>query len=280
MSAQHPEASAQQFAITVEIVPPAGPDAEPLLTTLESVSNLPFDGFSVATNPVAKARMNALALSALVQQRTGKPATLHCTTRDHNRLSIQGLLWGARALGISSVLIASGDYVALGDRARTTTVRDVDVYDLVHMARQAGLHTGVVLDPRPESRQLTYEVQRLERKVKAGAQFVVTQPVYDQISAQMLQDATRHLDVPIILGILPLRTARHAAFLHHEVAGIAVPEHVQERMREAADPPAEGAAGAREMLAIARRWFAGACIMPPFDHYEVLSDILGAESVR
>jgi methylenetetrahydrofolate reductase (NADPH) len=279
MSAEYVKGSPGQFAITVEVVPPASPDAEPLLTALESVSDLSFDRFSIATNPVAKPRMSALALSALVQQRTGKPATLHCTTRDHNRLSIQGLLWGARALGINSVLISSGDYVALGDRMRTTTVRDVDVYDLVRMARLSGLRTGVVLDPRPESRQLAYEVHRLERKIEAGAQFVVTQPVYDQASAQMLQDATGHLNVPIILGILPLRTARHAAFLHHKVAGITVPEHVQERMKQAADPPAEGAAGAREMLDIARRWFAGACIMPPFDHYKVLSELLGAESV-
>jgi methylenetetrahydrofolate reductase (NADPH) len=89
-----------------------------------------------------------------------------------------------------------------------------------------------------------------------------------------LADATRHMGIPIILGILPLRTVRHAEFLHHKVAGIAVPEHVRERMRRAADPPAEGVAGAREMLTIARQLFAGACIMPPFDRYEVLFDIL------
>jgi methylenetetrahydrofolate reductase (NADPH) len=262
------------FSITVEVVPPAGPDAQPLLSALESVSGLPFDGFSVATNPVAKPRMSALALSVLLEQHTGKPATLHCTTRDHNRLSTQGLLWGARALGITSVLIASGDYVALGDRSRTTTVRDLDVYALVQMAREAGLHTGVVLDPRPESNRLEYELRRLERKVEAGAQFVVTQPIYDEPSARTLHAATANLGIPIILGILPLRTARHAWFLHHRVAGIAIPEHIQERMEQAADPLAEGTAGARYMLAVAQQLFAGACIMPPFDHYEILVDIL------
>ena len=269
-----PETS--RFMITIEVVPPAGPDAEPILTALESLGDLAFDGFSVATNPVAKPRMSALALCNLIQRRTGQPAVLHCTTRDHNRLSIQGLLWGARALGIETVLVATGDFVALGDRARTTTVRDVDVFALVRLAREAGLHTGVVLDPHPESNGLEQAVRRLERKAEAGAQFVVTQPVYDEASAEMLAAATGHVGIPAILGILPLRTARHAEFLHHKVAGIAVPEPLRARMSRARDSIAEGAANAREMLDVARQHFAGACLMPPFGHYEVLFDIFSS----
>jgi len=257
------------------VVPPAGPDAEPILTALKALSALPIDGFSVATNPVARPRMSALALSALIQQRTGKPATLHCTTRDHNRLSVQSLLWGAQVLGIASVLAATGDFVALGDRARITTVRDMDIFALVRMARDTGLRTGVVLDPHPESDGLEFQVRRLAHKIEAGAQFAVTQPAYDETGARTLYDATKHLGIPLILGILPLRSARHASFLHQKVAGLAVPQRVQERMALAADPVAEGVAGAREMLDIARQRFAGACIMPPFDHYDVLFDILG-----
>ena len=266
-----------RFTITVEVVPPAGPDPEPILTSLESLAALPFDGLSVATNPVAKARMSALALCALIQRRTGRPAILHCTTRDHNRLSIQGLLWGARALGIEMVLAASGDFVALGDRVTTTTVRDVDVFDLVRLAREAGLHTGVVFDPHPESNGFERAVHRLERKVEVGAQFAVTQPVYDEEGVRKLADVAGHAGIPVILGILPLRTARHAEFLHHKVAGIAVPERVREKMRQADDPIAQGAADAQRMLILARQTFAGACVMPPFDHYEVLFDILAGE---
>jgi homocysteine S-methyltransferase len=262
------------FAITVEVVPPVGPDAEPILRRLASINKLPFEGYSVATNPVARPRMSALALSVLIQERLGKPATLHCITRDHNRLSLQGLLWGAQALGIQSVLVATGDRVALEERSGTSFVHDLAVYELVQMARAADLHTGVVLDPRPESNGLHREVLRMERKVNAGAQFVVTQPVYDEESAAVLVDATTHFGIPVNLGILPLRTARHARFLHDAVAGIAVPERIQTQMREATDPVAEGIDGARSMLAIARRWFAGACIMPPFGHYEVLANIL------
>ena len=267
-------AQPEGFTISVEVVPPAGPDPGPILDALQAISSLPFQAFSVATNPVAKARMSALALCALIQGRTGKPATLHCTTRDHNRLSVQGLLWGARALGIGTVLVATGDYVALGERARTTTVRDVDVYTLVGLAREAGLRTGVVLDPRPETGGLEAQVRRLARKIQAGAQFAVTQPVYDRAAARRLHAATRRLGIPIHLGILPLRSARHARFLDEKVAGIAVPEAVLQRMEQASDPLAEGLAGAREVLAAAREWFAGACIMPPFDRYEVMGELL------
>ena len=100
------------FFISIEVVPPAGPDAGPLLASLSALEGLPVNAFSVATNPVAKPRMSAMALCALIQQHTGRNAILHCTTRDHNRLSLQGLLWGARALGIETVLVTTGDFVA------------------------------------------------------------------------------------------------------------------------------------------------------------------------
>jgi len=266
----------EKFMITVEVVPPTGPDAAPLLAELEPLVDLVFDVFSVATNPVAKPRMSAMALSALLQQKTGKPAILHCTTRDHNRLSLQGMLWGARALGIETVLVATGDVIAMGDRAHTSSVRDLDVFDLVRMARAAGLHTGVVFDTHPESNGMELAVRRLADKIEAGAQFAVTQPVYDEAAADQLVEITQSLAIPVILGILPLRTARHAEFLHRKVAGIAVPQAVREQMQHAADPVAAGIANARAMLALARRHFAGACLMPPFDHYEVLFDILKA----
>ena len=207
---------AKEFTVTVEVVPPAGPDSTKLLDALSSLDGSTFYGFSVATNPVAKARMSSLAMSALIQKRTGKPAILHCTTRDHNRLSLQGLLWGARGLGIGTVLVATGDHVTTGSGPVPTTVQDVDVFTLVKMA------------------------------------------------------------IPILMGILPLRTSRHAEFLHNKVSGITVPNSVRQRIGQSTDPTAEGAAAAGEMLLLARRLFGGACIMPPFNHYEVVGDILRA----
>jgi homocysteine S-methyltransferase len=263
-----------RFTVAVEVVPPAGPDAEPLLAGLGSLTDQPIDGFSVATNPVAKPRMSAMSLCVLIQRRVGKPTTLHCTTRDHNRLSLQGLLWGACALGIESVLVTTGDFVALGDRVNTTMVRDVDVFDLIGMAREVGLRTGVAFDSHAAPRGMERAVRRLERKLAAGAQFAVTQPVYDASSADELAQATSHIDKPIVMGILPLRTFRHAEFLHHRVAGISVPQRLRERMAGATDSVAEGVAHAREMLGLARQSFAGACIMPPFGHYEIVPEVL------
>jgi homocysteine S-methyltransferase len=238
------------------------------------LQQLPIDGFSVATNPVAKPRMSAMAFCALLQQHTGRPTILHCTTRDHNRLSLQGMLWGALALGIETVLVTTGDFVALGDRATTTDVRDTDVCGLITMARDSGLYTGVVLDPGPESQGLEKPLRRLEPKIEAGAQFVVTQPYYNEAGLDKLAAATRHIEIPIVLGILPLRSPRHAEFLHQKVAGINVPGQVRNRMNRAEDSVAEGIANTREVLKLARERFAGACLMPPFDRYEMLFDIL------
>ena len=262
------------FFISIEVVPPAGPDAGPLLKSLASLADLPVNAFSVATNPVAKPRMSAMALCALIQKRTGRAAILHCTTRDHNRLSLQGLLWGAQALGIATVLVTTGDFVALQDRATTSDVRDIHLFSLLTMAREAGLRVGVVLDPRPAPGGLARAVKRLVRKADAGAQFVVTQPVYDASLADALAEATHRIAIPLIMGLLPLRTPRHADFLHNRVAGITVPRPLRERMHQAHDPIAEGIAIARENLTLARERFAGACIMPPFDHYEILPAIL------
>ena len=262
------------FTVTVEVVPPKGPDPGTLLSALDGLSGLPVQGFSVATNPVAKPRMSAMALCALIQQKTARPAVLHCTTRDHNRLSLQGKLWGASALGIETILAATGDFVALEDRRSTSTVRDVDVYGLVKMARAAGMRTGVVFDMHPEANGLKSALRHLEKKAAAGAQFAVTQPVYDEKGADLIAESVRHIGIPVIMGILPLRTPRHAVFLHERVAGIAVPEELRNRMHHAEDPVSQGAANARQMVALARDRFSGVCIMPPFDHYEVLSAIL------
>ena len=262
------------FLLTVEVVPPRGPDASSLLEALRPVAPLGFQAFSVATHPVARPHMDALALCALLQRATGKPTILHCTPRDHNRLALQGLLWGARALGIRTVLVATGDRIALSEQG-LTGVRDLDVFGLIRLAAKAGLQVGVVFSPREGTRGVRREAQRLRQKAEAGAGFAVTQPVYSAEEAEALGEAARPAGLPVMLGVLPLRTPAHAEFLHRQVAGIQVPEAIRRRLREAADPAGEGLALAREMLAEARRGFAGACLMPPFGHYEILAPLLG-----
>ena len=268
------QALENNFTVTVEVVPPNGGDPDPLLKALSDLDSSLFFGYSVATNPVAKAHMSALALCTLVHGRLGKPAILHCTTRDHNALSLQGLLWGGRALGIDTVLVATGDTISYSRRYETTAVGDMDVFDLVEAAREAGYCTGVVFDPHPESQRLKEEAERLRKKVRRGAQFAVTQPVYSVQAAQQIADAIDASGIPTMLGILPLRTARHAQFLHEKVSGISVPEQVRRRMQGAEDPVLEGIRMSRELLQHARKLFPGACLMPPFAHYEIVDEIL------
>lgn len=262
------------FVVTVEVVPTAGPDPGVVLAALEGMKTLGVDGFSVATNPVAKPAMSALVLCSLIQERTGRPAVLHCTPRDHNRLSLQGELWGAAAVGIGTVMAATGDQVAAAEKGITTSVDDVDVFGLIRMASDSGLCTGAVFDWRPEVNGLAAEAERLKRKADAGARFVVTQPVYDPKTAEILERAVRPAGIPVIMGILPLRTPKHAEFLHNRVAGIAVPDRLRQAMQAASDPVARGVENSREMLTLARQMFRGACVMPPFNHYEVMPDIL------
>jgi homocysteine S-methyltransferase len=267
---------AQDFTVTVEVVPPSGANPKTLLQSLAALDNSRFYGYSVATNPVAKPHMSALALSTLLSRELHKPAVLHCTTRDHNALSLQSLLWGARALGIDTVLAATGDTIAYRLRYKSTAVRDLDVFELVELAREAELCTGVVLDPHPEANGLLQEAERLKEKAERGAQFAVTQPVYTGEEAERIAAVTQPADIPIMLGILPLRTPRHAAFLHEKVSGISVPEIVRNRMARASDPVKEGIKLSRELLQVARDMFAGVCLMPPFGHYEIVDEILGS----
>jgi len=262
------------FTITIEVVPPPDHEPAPLLEKLDAISHLDFHGFSIASNPVAKPRMSAMVFANLLQQRTGKPAILHLTVRDHNRLGLQSELWGARALGIDTTIAMTGDPSSIKDEHPASTVNDVNVFGLIALSCEAGMHTGAVLDFRPEVDGLDAEVRRLEKKVAAGSRFIVTQPVYNEETAVQLAEATHHLKVPVAMGILPLLSPRHAIFLHDKVAGISVPANLRQAMTESDDPLQTGIEQAHEMLELAQNYFSGACIMPPFERFEILVQIL------
>ena len=262
------------FIITIEVVPPEGNDPAEILEKLCRLSSLRFHAFSVASNPVAKPRMSAMVFTHLVQKATRKPAILHCTIRDHNRLGLQSELWGAKALGIDTVIAVTGDPSAVRAHDPTSTVGDLNVFQLIALAKDADLNTGAVFDFRPEVNGLEHEAKRLEKKVAAGCQFIVTQPVYDEATAQAIHTATRHLKVPVIMGILPLLSYKHAVFLHDKVDGIAVPGPLRQQMKQASDPIKEGVYQSKRLLELGKSYFSGACVMPPFDRFDILSEIL------
>ncbi|HCY84101.1 MAG TPA: homocysteine methyltransferase [Desulfobacteraceae bacterium] len=263
-----------RFKITLEVVPPEGADTARLMDKILPIANLSFDAFSVASNPVAKPRMSAMAFAALLQQKTGNPAILHLTVRDHNRLGLTAELWGAKAMGIDTVIAVTGDPSAKNTDHPATTVNDLNVFEMITLAKDSGMTTGAVLDFRPEVDGLAHEIKRIEKKAAAGASFIVTQPVYDSDTANRIKQGIAHVRVPVLMGILPLLTARHARFLHEKVAGIAVPQSLREAMDTAANPLDAGIENACDMLALARHTFAGACVMPPFERFDILDQIL------
>ncbi|MCP3942333.1 MAG: homocysteine methyltransferase [Desulfobacteraceae bacterium] len=265
--------SKNKFKITLEVVPPTGHDGRTLLDKLNTISQLGFDGFSVASNPVAKPKMSAMIFCHLLQEQTGKPTILHFTVRDHNRIGLQSELWGAKALGLDTIIAVTGDPSAQNKENPTTTINDLNVFELIQMATKADLYTGAVLDYRPEVDGLANEIIRIEKKVKAGARFIVTQPVYDRKTAQRLHDAIEHIKVPIIMGILPLLSHKHASFLHDKVSGIVVPNALQRKMAISKAPITTGIEQSRQMLQLAKKLFSGACIMPPFDRFDILPEI-------
>lgn len=263
-----------QFTITIEVVPPEGISGEGLLKKLSELSELSFHGFSVASNPVAKPKMSAMVFARLIRKKTGRPAILHCTIRDHNRLALQSELWGAGAMGIDTIIALTGDPTAKKADHSASFVADLNVFELIAMSAQTGHFTGAVLDFRPEINGLKNELRRLEKKVAAGAQFIVTQPVYDMETADQIADGTKHLNVPVIMGILPLLSYKHAVFLHDKVDGISVPENIRQEMENSDDPLQYGIVQSRQMLEMAREKFSGACIMPPFERFDILKGIL------
>lgn len=262
------------FVTTIEVVPPVGNNPETLLEKLCRISNLNFQAFSVATNPVAKPKMSAMVFSYLLQKNSGKKAILHFTTRDHNRLALQSELWGAKVLGIDTVIAVTGDPSIARSGEKTTTVADLSVFELIEMANDLDMNTGAVLDFRPEINGLENEIKRLKKKVNHGCQFIVTQPLYDEPAVQQISSATKDLGVPVIMGILPLLSYKHASFLHNKVAGIAVPMPLRQQMKDADNPVAKGIQNARQMLGFGRNFFSGACIMPPFDRFDIMKEIL------
>ena len=263
-----------EFTLTLEVVPPAGNAGHDLIQKIQAVSHLNFHGFNVASNPVANPRMSAMVFCRKLTEATGKPAVLHLTVRDQNRLGLQAEIWGAQALGIDTAMAVTGDPAPATRPAPCDPVNDLTVFELISLARESGLTTGVVLDFRPEHNGLESEVKRLEKKAAAGAQFIVTQPVYDRDTAETLLRATAHIPLPKVLGILPLLSVRHARFLHHKVDGIAVPPDLMAAMEASNDPLATGVANAREILGLARQSYAGACLMPPFERFDILNQIL------
>src|ERR1700675_4416385 len=283
--------AAGEFVTMVEIVPPKGTDIRKEIEGARFVKSVGVDGINVPDSPRASARMSNQALSLLIQQEVGIEAILHYTCRDRNVLGIQSDLLGAAATGIRNLICITGDPPKMGSYPDATAVFDVDAIGLVNIVHNLnrGLDIGgnpigtgtsfvIGVGANPGLSDMDEEIRRLEYKVQAGAEYVVTQPVLDLSLLENFLRRIEHCQIPVIAGIWPLVSARNAEFMKNELR-VSVPDEIMNRMTRAASPQVareEGVAIAREMLAALRGRVQGAQISAPQGRYSSAVDVLEA----
>lgn len=280
-----------EFVTMVEIVPPKGIDIRKEVEGARFLKSVGVDAVNIPDSPRASARMSNQALSLLIQHEVGIDAILHYTCRDRNVLCIQSDLLGAAAVGIRNLICITGDPPKMGNYPDATAVFDVDAIGLVNIVRNLnhgldlggnpiGTGTGFVIGvgANPGLTDLDEEIRRFEYKVEAGAEYAVTQPVFDLRLLENFLRRIEHCRIPVVAGIWPLVSVRNAEFMKNELR-VSVPDSILERMTRAQTPEAarsEGVAIAREMLIAARQMVQGAQISAPMGRYSSAVDVLEA----
>jgi methionine synthase / methylenetetrahydrofolate reductase(NADPH) len=279
----------KKFVVAVEIDPPRGLSPAKAIEGARLLKAAGVDFINVADSPMARVRMSAMTMSYLIQHEVGIETILHFTTRDRSLMGLQSELLGAHCVGVRNILALTGDPPSLGDYPDSTAVYDVDSIGLVRVLRRmnegtdsagspigrmASFTIGCAVDPTKAD--LQDEARRLREKLAAGAHFVMTQPIYDlSVWTNFLQLYGDEITVPVLIGILPLQSSKHAEFLHNEVPGITLTSEARDRMRRAgAAGRTEGVAMARDLLASLRPFVQGVYIMPSFGRYEVAAEVL------
>lgn len=285
---------AGKFVVSVEVDPPRGFSAAKMLEGAAIAKERGADAVNVADSPMARVRMGALALCVLIQQQVGVEAILHLTTRDRSLMGLQADLIGAHALGVRNIIALTGDPPSLGDTQESSAVYDVDSIGLAKIISQfnqgldrSGKPFGdrsaftIIVASDPTRADMIQEVDRFHRKVSAGAHLTMTQPIFDPALwrrfLQLYEDRHGPFPVPVLIGVLPLQSHRHASFLHNEVPGITIPEAALVRMEKAgAEGRKEGVKMAQELLLelMELPHVQGVYLMPSFGRYEVACEVL------
>ena len=283
--------AAGTFVVSVEVNPAPGLDPSRALEGARMLLASGVDIVNVADAPRAMARMSNLAFCSLLLERYGIQPILHVCGRDRNLLAQMGHLLGAHAIGIRNLVIITGDPPKVGDYPEATAVYDLDAVGLLQMA--SNMNRGV--DPagkplpggktsfllatglEPGAADLDKEIHRLERKKAAGADIIMTQPIFQPDLLDTVLRRIEHLQMPVLVGVLPLVSYKNAEFLHNEVPGMQIPEDIRERIRKVPGGDAarkEGVKIAREMLFAVRDRIQGAYLMPPLGRYELALEVL------
>jgi methionine synthase I (cobalamin-dependent)/5,10-methylenetetrahydrofolate reductase len=279
----------ERHTVIVELDPPRDLDTEKFLQGTVALQDAGADAITLADNSLATTRMSNLALGSIMKAKFGAEPLLHIACRDRNLIGQQSHLMGLHALGIHQVLVVTGDPARFGDLPGASSVFDVSSFDLIRMIKQ--LNEGYSFSGKPLKQQANFVVgaafnphvrqfdaalRRLEKKVEAGADFIMTQPVYDQEMIERIYEGTKHLNIPIFIGIMPLTSSRNAEFLHNEVPGIKLSDEARDRMRRFEPGEAarrEGVAIARELLDVAMEYFNGIYLITPFFYYEMTAEL-------
>jgi len=276
-----------EMVTSVEIVPPRGVDASKMLSDVAALKRAGVDAVNVPDGPRAQSRMGAVMTSLLIEQQVGIEAVTHYCCRDRNLLGMLSDLLGASAMGLRNILLITGDPPKMGPYPDATAVFDIDSIGLTNLVNNLnhGLDPGgnpigaptryaIGVGVNPAAVDPGTELKRFEYKVEAGAEYAITQPVFDVAQLERFLGEIAHVRIPIIAGIWPLVSVRNAEFLANEVPGVVVPESVISRMRRANDQSkehaiAEGIAIAREMLDCVRSAVQGVQVSAPFGRVEL-----------
>lgn len=278
----------KKFLTTVELDIPRGLDIGSVIEGSRYLKNNGIDAVNITDGARARFRMDPVAISHLVQSEVGIETITHIACRDRNLIGLQGLLLGAWTLGIKNILAITGDPAKIGDFPNATTVLDVDSIGLIRILKNmnhgldaVGNSIGeptnflIACAVNPTIGNLDYEISRLEKKVEAGAQIAFTQPMYEIKTLELFIKRIEHLKIPIMLGILPLRSYKHAEFLHNEVPGINIPDWVREKLFLAHDDAGKvGIEISAQFLKEAKPLVQGAYLLPPFKKYHLAVEIL------
>lgn len=274
----------ERHTVIVELDPPRDLDIGKFMEGAAALKEAGIDALTLADNSLAVTRMSNMALGHLVQSQLGVRPLVHIACRDRNLIGTQSHMMGFDALGIDHVLAVTGDPARFGDLPGASSVYDLTSFEIIRMIKQ--LNEGISFSGKPLKQKAKFvvgaafnpnvkhlhkAVERLEKKIASGADYIMTQPVYDPELIVAIKQATAHLDVPIFIGIMPLASGKNAEYLHNEVPGIQLSDEVRKRMEglQGEEGRAMGVEIAKELLDTAMEHFNGIYLMTPFMFYEM-----------
>ncbi|MBM7563515.1 bifunctional homocysteine S-methyltransferase/methylenetetrahydrofolate reductase [Paenibacillus sacheonensis] len=274
----------ERHTVIVELDPPRDLAIQKFIEGAKALKAIKADAVTMADNSLAVTRMSNIALASLVQQQVGIRPLVHIACRDRNLIGTQSHMMGLDALGIDHVLAVTGDPARFGDLPDSSSVYDLTSFEMIRMIKQ--LNEGVAFSGKalkqkanfitgaafnPNVKYLDKAIARLEKKIETGADYIMTQPVYDKELIVRIAETTKHLQVPIFIGIMPLASGRNAEYLHNEVPGIQLSDEVRKRMAglEGEAGRAEGVRIAEELLDTAMEYFNGIYLITPFMFYDM-----------